>query len=210
MDFSQSNMTSEAIQHQTSEMIYTPTQTPSLIILPTQSPTKTIDPTLNLYITIAITQGPINISTIVPDSGDYLYKNAKATVYLGNDIDEIAYLNLDDLSDNGMNNSDVEIEMGSGSGGLNYSLLPINNAYFYYPNKRTVDYDSCGKYFPITGLTKVAYDSQGLNFISGKPYCVLTNNDRIAIVSFVKDSIKFNADYSQTLSVNVTVYKKRN
>jgi hypothetical protein len=210
-DLSQSNTNSGAIQYQTSTIIHTSTQTPTMGIIstPTSIPTKTMDPILNLYITVAITQGPITISTISPDSDGYIYKNAKATVYLGNDIDEIAYLNLDDLTDNGMNNSDVEIEMGSGSGGLNYSLLPINDAYFYYPDKSTLDYDSCAKYFPVTGFTEVGYDSQGLNFINGKPYCVLTNDGRIAIVSFVKNSVKFNADYSQTLSVDVTVYNKR-
>jgi len=168
-----------------------------------------MDPILNLYITVAITQGPITISTISPDSGEYLYKNAVVTVWLGNDTDVFAYLNLDDLSDNGKNNSDVELEMGSGSGGLNYSLLPINSTYFYYPDKSTLDYDSCLEYFPVTGFTKVAYGSQRHNFINGKPYCVLTNEGRIAIVSFVKDSIKFNADFSQVLSVYVTVYNKQ-
>jgi len=71
-----------------------------------------MDPILNLYITVAITQGPITISTISPDSGEYLYKNAVVTVWLGNDTDVFAYLNLDDLSDNGKNNSDVELENG--------------------------------------------------------------------------------------------------
>jgi hypothetical protein len=188
----------------------TSTQTPTLDnFTPTMTltPSKTISPIYDLHITIDATQGPVTVSTVNSQEGKYLYKNAVVTVWLGNDTDVFAYLNLDDLNKNGISNSDVKIEMATGDLS-NYVLYPINNAY-YYQDKNTVDYDSCLVHFPVTGFTHIDYDSQGDNFLMGKPYCVLTNEGRIAIVSFVKDSIKFNADFSQVLSVNVTVYNKQ-
>jgi hypothetical protein len=199
----------ESTQTEANAILLMPTETPTKMISPTQTPvpSKTMDPIYDLHITVDVTQGPIIISTITPKGNNYLYENANVTVNLGNsDIEEYAYINLDDLNDNEMKKSDVRIEMYSGSDGVDFELHPINSAYFYYSDKNTLDYESCLKKFPLAGFTKVDYDNQGTKFLNGKSYCVLTNEGRIAIVGFVKNSIKFNADHSRNLSVLVTVY----
>jgi hypothetical protein len=175
------------------------------------SPTPTIKNTemyFNLHKTIDVTQGPVTISIENSEGNIYLYKDAVVTVRLGNGSDVFAYLNLDDLNHNGMNNSDIKIEMTTGSMQF-YQLYPINNSGYYFSGESSMDYDSCLSHFPITELTFSSYLTQGLNFSSGDPYCVITNEGRIAIVSFVKESIIYNKDYSQDISVLVTVYNKK-
>jgi hypothetical protein len=194
--------------YQTNEILLTSTQTPTMAnFAPTMILTpliKTINPIYDQQITIDVTQGPVKVSTVSPNWNGYLYKNAVVRVWLGNNMDDIDYLNLDDLSDNGFNNSDVEIEMNTGNM-VTYRLRPINNAYYFYPNNSTLDYDSCSKYFPVTGVTDIDYYGEAFHFIEGKPYCVLTNE------GLIKNSIKINdEDYSKVLSVKVTVYSKQN
>jgi hypothetical protein len=49
---------------------------------------------------------------------------------------------------------------------------------------------------------------QETHFMTGKPYCILTNQQRIAVVNLVLGSIENvpGDDFAQTLMVNVTVF----
>ena len=131
------------------------------------------------------------------------------SVFLGNDIDVMAYLNLDDLDNNGMKNSDIVIEL-TGQSYSWYLLQPVNGAVFYYTENESIDYQSCLKFFPISGLDAITYSYQGMHFDSKfGSYCVITNEERLAIVQFEKNSINYNEDYSQNLSFIITVYKEK-
>jgi hypothetical protein len=202
--------THETTPSQTEVIFQEPTQT-STMIATTRimlTPTKTMDPLYNLQISIDVTQGPVIISMISPESEEYLYKDAVVTITLGNEQEAIAYLNLDDLSENGKKNSDVEILNTSGSMTF-YHLFPINNASYFYSERNTIDYDSCVEHFPIVGLTYIEYYAQAKFFLEGNAFCVITNEGLVATISFVKDSIKCNDDYSKDLQIKVTVYNKK-
>lgn len=179
-----------------------PTITPQLI-----SPTRTLDPIYDLQITIEATQGPVRVITERSGNGEFLYNKAIATVWLGNDTDVFSYLNLDDLADNQKDNSDIQIEITTGSMSF-YQLYPINNAVFFYTNEQEVDFNYCEKHFPLSGFTNNSYQAQGLSFTTGKAFCVLTNEGHIVAINYIKDSIEYNDDYSQYLSIQITVYNK--
>jgi len=188
------------------QTIINPTLSPSPILTSTSEESKLF---YDLGRTIAITQGPIQVSTETPNTEEYLYKDTKVTVWLANEMESYAYLNLDDLTDNGMKNSDVVILMTSGNE-LYFDFYPINHSGYYYSGETTIDYDSCMKSFPINGMTLEDYKYQEFEFITGNPYCVITNEGYIAIVKYLKDTLTYNDDYSANLSVLVTVYSKKN
>lgn len=179
-----------------------PTSTPILV-----TPTKTFNPTYDLHITIDVTQEPPSfVPTTYPDDSEYLYKGAIVKVKLIDQFDAIEYLNLDDLTDNSMTNSDIEIERTIGNLPT-YSLEPINNAYDYYSTESVMDYASCLKYFPLSGISYTDYSLQGPLLTYSGPYCVLTNEGRIAIVHYVtKKKID---NFVEELSLEVTVYRKK-
>ncbi len=198
------------IPSMTTEIIPAITQTPttvspmSTIILTT--PSKTINPTYDLQFTVDVTQESLSIvPTIFPENSEYLYKDAIVAITLVDQFDAIDYLNLDDLADNSMTNSDIEIERTIGNLAT-YSIYPINNAYDYYSKRRLMDYDSCSKYFPLTDVSLLDYFLQTDYLTYGGPYCVLTNEGRIAIVRYVtKKKID---NFVEELTLEVTVYRK--
>ncbi len=184
--------------------IIQPTSTPIL-----KTPVKTINQTYDLHITIDVTQEPPSfLSTTYPKGSEYLYKDAIVKVKLFDQFDAIDYLNLDDLTDNSMTNSDIEIERTIGNLST-YTLEPINNAYDYYSTESVMDYASCLKHFPLSGVSYTDYSLQGPLFTYGGPYCVLTNEGRIAVVSYVPNSKKMIDNFVEELSIEVTVYRKK-
>jgi hypothetical protein len=206
---SKTTLMSDSNPVDTDEIIPTPTQNLTMInstqIVPT--PAKTMNPTYDLNVTLDVTQGPVVISTTSPEAGDYLYKDANATVKFFDQFEATSYLNLDNLAENGMKNSDIEIDRSIGSE-VNYSLIPINNAYYYLSSYSTLDYNSCIQHFPITGFTSEDYMNQAFGFIYGKSYCILTNEGRIAIVNYEKDSLKHLGDsFEEELSIKVTTFQ---
>lgn len=193
----------------------TETNTISLSATPTISKTtyfQYIDPTLNLLIpTIDVTQGPIETFLTGTPSGEYLYFNEIVKFRLADESYVISYLNLDDLSNNDSKNSDILIKRTQGSGGSFYSIRPLNNAVYFFPDLDSVDKNLCLTFFPLStesGLDAISYLYQGENLLSGKPFCVITNEGRMAIVKYKEDSIKNNDDYTQDLSVEIIVYKE--
>ena len=199
------SMTNEIIPTITqSPTMVTPTSTPILM-----APTKTLDPKYDLHITIDVTQEqPYIVSTTNPKDSEYLYKETIVTVKLVDQFDAIDYLNLDDLTDNSMTNSDIEIERTIGNQS-SYSLYPINNAFDYYSNESIMDYESCLKHFPLTEVSLVDYYLQADYLTYGRQFCVLTNEGRIAVIRYVPDSIKVIDNFVEELSVEVTVYSKK-
>jgi hypothetical protein len=181
-----------------------PTATPILM-----TPTKTINPKYNFQITTDVTQeSPTIVSTTYPENSEYLYKDAIVTLTLVDQFDAIDYLNLDDLTDNSMTNSDIEIERTIGNQSF-YSLYPINNSYFNLPTESVVDYSTCLEYLPISGISQVDYSLLSAQLTYGYPYCVLTNEGRIAVVRYVPNSIKIIDNFVEGLSIEVTVYSKK-
>lgn len=187
----------------TPSSIYSSTNQSTLI------PTSTLDPSKLLQITISATNGPIQIISKNSESG-YLYKNTVVTLTLVDLPEAVNYLNLDDLSENGEQTSDIEISRSFGSEGEYFYIHPVNNAYYFYLNQVSVDKDSCIKHFPISGFTSVTYLLQGNHFISGNSYCILTNEGNIAVVNYVKDSKKHTqlSESAEDLSVKVIVFNK--
>lgn len=157
---------------------------------------------------INVTQMPIIFSTTTPEIEEYLYKDMKATVRFVDKFLAIAYLNLDDLVDNGMKNSDIEIVRSTGNE-VSYTLLPTNSSFFYYSETNIMDYASCLKQFIYSGEKIQHYNNQGVYLLrrSGS-FCILTNERRIAIISYVNGSKKELSNGIEELSFNVSVFKE--
>lgn len=182
-----------------------PTLVPTVI---TQTPTRTINPNVDIVLSVHVTQVPPVVSTNVPMGSEYLYKDVEVTVFLANRLNAVAYLNLDNLSDNSTENSDLRIERTEGNE-LFHWLKPINYAYFFWTEDTNVTFDLCLKKFPIVEKEVSTYMNQGNEFQSrGGSYCVLTNENRIAIVKFITGSNKSSTDFSEQLSFQITVFSE--
>jgi hypothetical protein len=175
----------------------------------TSRATSTISPLYDLNNRISYTQEwPIITSTSYPGDNEFLYKNTVVIVDLVDNFDDMAQINLDNLNDNAITDVDITIERNIGTD-VNYSLLPVNNAIFYYSKDTSLNFDLCKEHFPDVGLDSVEYLSQGDNFIYGGSYCVLTSEGRIAIVNYIDGSLKpIGTAYEENLSVNITVYNE--
>ncbi|MPN02496.1 hypothetical protein SDC9_149712 [bioreactor metagenome] len=129
------------------------------------------------------------------------------TFKLGPESSPSGYLNLDDVTNNSVSNSDIVLQVITGTKSTDYDLYVTNRARYTLTDKKDLDLSSCLKFFPLSGFTHTDYLIQALMFVSGDSYCVLTNEGRIAIVSFVKDSINFNDDGTLDISIKVSTYK---
>lgn len=218
---------SETMINDTQDVISRPTQapvlfTPMAISTPIQVITDTpmvittssfryIDPSLNYYLPKVIATQDTDVLVLSEVfSADKVYDQAIATVNFADKRDVLVYMNLDDLSNNGTQNSDIAIQRTQGSGGSFYTLFPINTAVFFLnPKDVEVSFETCITHFPITGMSDYEYGvHQGLSFIKGGVYCVITTEGRMAIIQFQKNSIVNNVDFTQDLSIIVTVYQK--
>lgn len=191
-------------------VIPTPSSTPVPIKIPTEINISSYRQVDNSYYmpVITTTQGPVIIQSTQPITDDLLYNNNIITVQLGSDLDVFSYLNLDDLNNNGISNSDIAIER-TGRGYDWYLFEPINGAVYFHSDDKSIDFNSCLKHFPISGMDEDQYSFQGMYFdSSGGSFCVITNEDRMAIVQFIENSINVNEDYTEDLSFIITVYSE--
>ena len=182
------------------------TQTPTLNI-PIVTPTVTADP-YSYPISQVATNCPIQLQPQVSAETGYLYHNYQVTVTLVDRFDAYVYLNLDDLTNNSIGESDIAINRTFGSD-MPFILYPINHSNYYAISAQDQpDLGTCRQYFPIEDISKVEYQLQETHFMTGKPYCILTNQQRIAVVNLVLGSIENvpGDDFAQTLMVNVTVF----
>lgn len=185
----------------------TPTSTNINDIPLITTPTLEIQSIYGNGASIDVTQIPIIISTTIPAIGEYLYKDMIVTISFVDKFEAIAYLNLDDIGSNGMNNSDVEIVRSMGNE-VSYTLLPANLSFFYYSETNNLDYDSCLKQFINSGDKIPHYNNQGVYLLNRSgSFCILTNERRIAIISYVNGSKKELSDGIEELSFNVSVFK---
>jgi len=214
----QNNLSDQSFSS-TKPISYTFTATPNMVTTPedestlTQQPVtsiRTIPPQyLELEDIIRITQGPVLVSTSSTEDPTYLYNGTVVTIQFEEDFLDNVYLNLDDLLNNQVNNSDIQITRYIGNE-ITYSLYPTNNSFYYYSKVGNLDFDLCVENFKKMKLSSVEYSIQGDYFIYGGSYCVLTNEGRIALVNYIKDSDKFVGDWPQAvISLNVTVYRQK-
>lgn len=214
----QNNLSDQTLTS-TNPIMYNITSTPKMVTptivestLPQQpvDSIRTIPPQyLELEDTIRITQGPVLVSTSSAEDPNYLYKKTIVTIQFEEDFLDNAYLNLDDLMNNQVDNSDIQITRYIGNE-ITYSLYPTNNSFYYYSKGGNLDFDLCVENFKKMKLSSVEYSIQGDYFIYGGSYCVLTNEGRIALVNYVEDSSKFVGEWPQAvISLNVTVYSQK-
>jgi hypothetical protein len=173
------------------------------------TPTSTLDAVYDLSVTLSVTAGPVFVATAIPNESDYPYENSVVTMQI-NPIDDpmgarISYLNLDDLNNNGVANSDIEVLVG---GKLDFiTIKPANNAFYFFTGKNNVDIAFCREHFPLSGFNRDDYDNQGLQFEKSKAFCVLTNQGRVAVIEYKSDSKKYTSDGSFVFSMIVKVSK---
>lgn len=177
-----------------------PTATPS----PKANITATIDSGKFLYWgTVDYEQKtPIAFSMPTVSGNEYIYKNALASYNFGIVPTGNFYLNLDDLNDNGLTNSDIEIRASTGSGGTSYYLNPLNHAQYYYADKK-MDLEMCMAEYPLTGFDELSYIVQAKGINWGGDFCILTNEGHMAVVHSVMDTL-----YRQNFTIVITVYKQ--
>jgi hypothetical protein len=197
------------------EVELSPTQmivSPTITVTPTiaATPTVTKDYITNLNVTLSATIGPVNVSTVDPNDSDYLYKNAIVTMkfyYIDDyNVAIISYINLDNLQDNGMKNSDIEFIAGGRDWWL--TIQPTNNSY-YLSTDDLEDYSRCVSHFPLKFKRRNEYFLQGYSFEDGQNYCILTSEGRIATLHYILGSKRNNGADSFLASVEVTVYSKK-
>lgn len=176
-------------------------------IIKTSIPTFAFDPTptiINTPITkIDVTQIPVDVSDLGQSSGDFLYQNVKVKLNMDiSNTDAYSYVNLDDLSDNDMTKSDMELIAYQGRL-KSYFLNPANYATFYFSGETSMDFQSC-----VEHLAEFRDFPAGW-FYSGRPICVLTNEGRIAVVNYIKDSqVRNENTHIASLEFNITVYNE--
>lgn len=177
-----------------------PTPPPS----PKASVTATIDNGKFLYWgTVDYEQKtPIAFSMPTVNGNEYIYKNALASYNFGIVPNGEFYLNLDDLNDNGLTNSDIEIRASTGSGGTTYHLNLLNHAQYFYADKK-MDLEMCMAEYPLSGFDELDYIAQDLGINRGGDFCILTNEGHMAVVHSVMDTL-----YRQNFTIVITVYKQ--
>lgn len=160
------------------------------------------------YIPTQTTSGAVSISTIEPKNNNYLYKDA-IVIFKNVSLNAKLLLNLDDMTDNNQQRSDFVIYVDTGAEGTTFEIYPTNNASYYFSNSTSMDYYSCIANFPETDNGNNNNNPlPPVSLGSGKPYCILTNEGRMAIIYLVKDSIEPYSQGNFDLKLDVTVYKK--
>lgn len=171
------------------------------------TPTFTVTPNPFSWLEIESTQATVLVSTESPADPKYLYKYAIVTVNTPWHDGE-NYLNLDDLSNNGVNNSDVYIGHGSGSMGTSFDLFPINGSYYYYTGLHSMSYDSCLAHYPFTKIDSTLYLNQSSRINTGRDFCVITSEGRLSIIRLFPESVDMGDSDFTTLEFVVTTYKE--
>lgn len=171
------------------------------------TPTFTLTPNPFSWLEIESTQATVLVSTENPSDPKYLYKYAIVTVNTPWHDGE-NYLNLDDLSNNGVDNSDVYIGHGSGSMGTSYDLFPINGSYYYYSDLHAMSYESCLAHYPFTKIDPTLYDIQSSGINTGRDFCVITSEGRLSIIRLFPESVDMGDSDFTSLEFVVTTYKE--
>ena len=186
------------------------TQTPTLdVSIVTDTPSYDDVLSFRKFTRIEVTQGPVIVSANNTPDATYLYKNALVALQFANSrLDGRRYLNLDNLNDNGVKNSDIILDVSMGSGGEFFHFYPANYAKYYFSGENVMNYDSCVSQFP-TGTGNMINDFQSSRLGTSKPYCVLTNEGHMAVIYFVRDSDLPNSQGVINFSLMVTVYQKK-
>jgi hypothetical protein len=176
------------------------TKTPTLL-----SPTLYLPTIAKIPITkVEETQIPPEISNTTKGTGEYLYRNVIVTIKVDtSNKAAISYFNLDDLSENGPETSDLEFQVIQDYGNA-YSLFTINNAKLYYSEVKAMDYSDC-----VNEISEFR-DYDVPPFLEGIGICVLTNEGRIGVVNYIPDTIRID-DINKLIyaSFNVSVFTKK-
>ena len=204
--------------HETNEPTSTLTPTPTqTIISDEQTPTmesQTPSPTATddwgvIYNSGAQTQEPAIITTHEPSNNKYLYKYANVTFFIPFRNESSVRLNLDDLNDNGKDNSDLILLHSTGTGGTSIEIYPINHSTDYYSDLHSMSYDSCMEHFPFTNMDADFYDDQAWKAGSQRDYCVITNEGRLSVIRYVQDTF-IPSDYDHVyLELVVTTFNQK-
>jgi len=184
-----------------------------IVNTPTITPTKFVDINDEFYkeLHINVTQGPIIVASVNAPESTFLYKDVVVDFQMTEmqlALIQERYLNLDNINDNNVNNSDILIRLAIGSGGIGYKFFPVNFAKYYFSGQNDMDYDKCVSQFPVNSIYDTG-DEQTYQLGSGKPYCILTNEGRMAIVKYVKNSDIVNDEGVVDFSILITVYQKK-
>jgi len=180
--------------------------------LPILTPTWTLPtPTISLnqlgYLPITVTLGANVVPRPTSVDDDYIYKDEIVT-FQNVSWNSTIYLNLDNLADNGQQNSDFVIYVDSGSAGTTLEIYPTNYARYSFNDAAPVDYVTCVDSI-ASSETADDYDwSASLSLRTGNSYCFITNEGHIAILNLLNDSVKQNEQGDLDISIQVTVYKK--
>ena len=114
-----------------------------------------------------------------------------------------SYINLDDLQDNGMENSDIEFYLQRSKSDVS-DIYPTKYAKVYFANLPKIDFDICKAHL------SEFMDMGAIFFWDTAPYCVLTNEGRIAVIQYIDRS--YNYDEMSNIisfSLTVTVYNQK-
>ena len=118
-----------------------------------------------------------------------------------NEIDPSTYFDLDTgnqvLSDT--QKADIAFQ-GSAGTMVFYFLMPVNTALIYYGKGDSVSYDYCLR--ALSSFTKGSVPE----FSDGKPMCVLTNENHLAMVTYNPDSIHQDHNGEATIRVSFVVW----
>lgn len=152
-------------------------------IFPTDTPTLKPTEIDSPIISIDTTQIPPTILNTEKGSGEYIYDHVLVTVHVDtNSKTGIGYFNLDDLTDNSMENSDLEFRVIQDKN-VRYSLFPANKATLFFSTEKEMDYSGCYNH-----LSEFR-DTDAYPFLTGIAICVKTSEGRIGVVNYDIDSI---------------------
>lgn len=178
--------------------------------IPTDTPTE--EPTENIFFTgsnINFTQEPNEfIAEKMPDESEYIYHHAIVNLNLKDELWEERYIDLDNLSSNSPEDSDLVFNVSSGSGTF-YEMWPANNAIFYASDNKSEDISTCLKHFSELHFDEFSYQIQGGWVTSGYPYCFLTNGGHIAVVYLDTQPLRKRVGNDSIVSLIVSVYKRK-
>lgn len=159
--------------------------------------------------TIEGTQAPIATVITSREEEGILYNEIIVVFTFNSDENSRGYINLDDLNNNTETNSDLVLSSVI-EDDLEFYLLTANGASFLVTDKHLIDFDYCLlRYSELSKISQVEYDRQKDRFMESDEYCVYTNENRIAIVSYLPSSLSNIDNNKLIIAVDVIVYEDR-
>ncbi len=202
---SKNQVTLEASKPNLTASVYPPTES---FVIP--SPTATANQTQEKKPTqqneVPAFQVPVEISGLGESSSDILYKDVQVVLPITSDSESTIYVNFDNLMDNSAVNSDLAFVKDSKRDFDFYRVIPINSALLYQPGGWEVDFGTCKQNRKEFKLDPVP------QFYSVIPFCVLTNENRIAIIEYIPGLWTYDSDGNQIslLSRSYFISRKSN